>query len=322
MYKKTYSSKDVIMSLNLYERLKSFRKTSMLCGISKSTIHRWWGSLHCLRKRTKFQRKKTLRQSRFSNLKNSLQAMFSDNALKFYTLKQIRDAIKDTKPSISTIHRVLKTIKVSRRRFDTHKVCPRSAEEMKQRYLKFSEQIRNLQDDEIVCVDETYLCNIGNQSYGYFKKGMYPRTVNVPKRKKYSIIMAVSSTEVVSLHKQTKAFNKDTFNNFIIGNLLPLLSPKIKALIMDNVAFHKNNNLIKNLSNKGINCVFIPPYSPRCNPIEEVFSVLKRRFRTYDNDLDFEIKVDKSIQEMQLYKDIQCFYKHSRDHVSCHLSEL
>ena len=90
---------------------------------------------------------------------------------------------------------------------------------------------------------------------------------------------------------------------------------------MDNVAFHKNRQLQEELSNRGISCLFIPPYSPRCNPIEEVFSVMKRRFRKLDNNLTFESKVEKMIDDVKLYKDIVCYYNHTRKDVKCQISE-
>ena len=74
---------------------------------------------------------------------------------------------------------------------------------------------------------------------------------------------------------------------------------------MDNVAFHRNRELTNILLDKGISCIFIPP---RCNPIEEVFSVIKRRFRTYDYLSDFDDRISKIVEEIKLYKDILCFY--------------
>jgi hypothetical protein len=44
--------------MNIYHQVRSFRKAAQISGISKSTICRWWNSLHCLRKRQRLQRKK------------------------------------------------------------------------------------------------------------------------------------------------------------------------------------------------------------------------------------------------------------------------
>ena len=129
-------------SLNLYEKVKSFRKASSICRISKSTIHRWWTSLHC-KQRNIIPKTKTKRKSKFHKLKDSLQLMFSEKYLKFYSLKQIRESLNNIneKPSIATLHRYLKKTKISRRKFDTSKVCPRTQSEMNQRYLQFSDQL-------------------------------------------------------------------------------------------------------------------------------------------------------------------------------------
>lgn len=320
MYKKTYSSSDVIKSLNIYHKVRSFRKAAQISGVSKSTICRWWNSLHCLRKRQRLQRKKKNRKPKYKNLEESIKNLFSSDSLKFFTLQEVREKL-ETKPSLSTIHRVLKNSKISRRKFETTKVCLKSKEEIKERYRDFDEQLKKLQDNEIVCVDETYLCNIGNPSYGYFKKGKHPIINSVPKRKRYSIIVTISSSKVISIKKQDKPFTKETFNKYIIESVIPVLDPSVKALLMDNVAFHKNRQLQEELSNRGISCLFIPPYSPRCNPIEEVFSVMKRRFRKLDNNLTFESKVERIIDDVKLYKDIVCYYTHTRKDVKCQISE-
>ena len=44
---------------------------------------------------------------------------------------------------------------------------------------------------------------------------------------------------------------------------------------MDNVSFHKSKKIKKLVEDSGNHLLFIPPYSPDFNPIEEVFSKLK-----------------------------------------------
>jgi transposase len=54
---------------------------------------------------------------------------------------------------------------------------------------------------------------------------------------------------------------------------------------MDNVSFHKSQ-IIKNTSkDKNYNLLFIPPYTPECNPIENVFSVVKNSYRKRNTNL-------------------------------------
>lgn len=50
---------------------------------------------------------------------------------------------------------------------------------------------------------------------------------------------------------------------------------------MDNIAFHKNGNLIDKIQSNNTKILFIPPYSPEFNSIEYVFSSIKTKFRSF-----------------------------------------
>jgi transposase len=57
-----------------------------------------------------------------------------------------------------------------------------------------------------------------------------------------------------------------------------------KTIIADNVSFHKSKEVITYLKNNKANMIFIPPYSPEYNPIEFVFSEIKRKIRIINFD--------------------------------------
>ena len=48
-------------------------------------------------------------------------------------------------------------------------------------------------------------------------------------------------------------------------------------LVMDNVAFHKKEEIKLFLESIGVSIEFLPPYSPDLNPIEQVFSEVKSK---------------------------------------------
>jgi len=71
--------------------------------------------------------------------------------------------------------------------------------------------------------------------------------------------------------------------------LLPEL-PEKSVIIMDNAAFHRKNKLYMVAQDAGHELIFLPPYSPELNPIEQVWSWIKRRlkktllyFQNFDN---------------------------------------
>ncbi|MDQ2862168.1 MAG: IS630 family transposase [Bacteroidota bacterium] len=68
--------------------------------------------------------------------------------------------------------------------------------------------------------------------------------------------------------------NSDTFQIFL--NELSLQNPtEFKIMVLDNGAFHKANSLI---IPENIALIFLPPYSPKLNPAENVWAILKRKF--------------------------------------------
>src|SRR5215469_6939733 len=47
------------------------------------------------------------------------------------------------------------------------------------------------------------------------------------------------------------------------------------VLVMDNASIHHNEELVELIESGGAKVVFLPPYSPDFNPIEEAFSAIK-----------------------------------------------
>jgi transposase len=82
------------------------------------------------------------------------------------------------------------------------------------------------------------------------------------------------------------ALNGELFLKYVQQELAPQLRPG-DILIMDNLATHKIQGVVATLAAREARVVFLPPYSPDLNPIEQVFSKVKnelrrRRLRTCD----------------------------------------
>lgn len=70
------------------------------------------------------------------------------------------------------------------------------------------------------------------------------------------------------------ALNKPTFRYFMEELLLPRLE-RGTIVIMDNLRVHKNSFNMRKFHRKGISIIYLPPYSPDLNPIENMWSKLK-----------------------------------------------
>ena len=74
------------------------------------------------------------------------------------------------------------------------------------------------------------------------------------------------------------AMNQDTFEMYVDQVLLPELQPG-DVLVLDNLSAHKLPDLVARLACKGVEVLFLPPYSPDLNPIEKCWSKVKTALR-------------------------------------------
>ncbi len=72
--------------------------------------------------------------------------------------------------------------------------------------------------------------------------------------------------------------NGASFQLYVEQFLLPTLKPG-DFVIMDNLGSHKSDAVRTAIASVGARLLFLPPYSPDLNPIEQVFSKLKHLLR-------------------------------------------
>ena len=72
--------------------------------------------------------------------------------------------------------------------------------------------------------------------------------------------------------------NGDSFRTYVEQVLVPTLGPG-DIVVMDNLGSHKGRAVRAAIRAKGARLLFLPPYSPDLNPIEQVFAKLKHLLR-------------------------------------------
>ena len=75
--------------------------------------------------------------------------------------------------------------------------------------------------------------------------------------------------------------NGGWFRAWVEQALIPTLSPG-DVVILDNLGSHKGKAVRRAIREVGAHLLFLPPYSPDLNPIEQVFSKLKTLLRKAD----------------------------------------
>jgi transposase len=68
------------------------------------------------------------------------------------------------------------------------------------------------------------------------------------------------------------------FSKYVGQILCPALRPN-DIVIMDNLASHKNSEVAEHIKKCGAELLYLPPYSPDLNPIENMWSKVKQLLR-------------------------------------------
>jgi transposase len=74
------------------------------------------------------------------------------------------------------------------------------------------------------------------------------------------------------------ATTKAVFETYVERVLAPVLSPGW-IVVMDNLSSHKGSRIRELIEDRGCELMYLPPYSPDLNPIEEAFAKLKALLR-------------------------------------------
>jgi len=103
---------------------------------------------------------------------------------------------------------------------------------------------------------------------------------------RYSLLSTISINADMIPLVYSGTLNGDLFKKYIEQ----LVVPKLKArdiLVMDGLSVHKVKGISEMVEAVGANVVYLPPYSPDLNPIENVWSEIKadlkkEKSRTYE----------------------------------------
>lgn len=93
-----------------------------------------------------------------------------------------------------------------------------------------------------------------------------------------TFIAGLTSDELIAPWIIEGAMNGAAFDTYVETQLAPLLNPGT-VVILDNLSTHKSPRAADALKEQGCWFLFLPPYSPDLNPIEQAFSKLKAHLR-------------------------------------------
>ena len=134
---------------------------------------------------------------------------------------------------------------------------------------------------DVVYVDESgFHDNIRNE-WGWSPRG----EIIIGERKskpteKLNLIGGLINNEIIAPLAYASYTDTEIFNTWLEKCLIPVL-PKNCIIVMDNASFHKSEETRSIIKENGHQLLFLPPYSPDLNPIENYWAILKGKLKKF-----------------------------------------
>jgi len=251
----------------LYFLLASLRKTAYLLQVSHSTISRWVRSPI---------RKPYHRPSLKADLVvEIIKTTILNNP--FTTTRKLASMLATTlgiSLSKELVRVVIKEHGLSWKKAKFF-ATPTNHEQKVREFIATRDRFKT-EGKHFVSLDETGFGRFGRPVYGYAPKGVPLVRSKKPltKAKPTSVVAVIDSNGLVCKEAIIGAYQSTTFSTFL--KTLPL--PKNTVILLDNASIHRSL-IVKQVAeeNEWI-LLYVPPYSPWFNPIEEAFSIVKRHY--------------------------------------------
>jgi len=132
----------------------------------------------------------------------------------------------------------------------------------------------------LVFVDEMGTNISLSRLYGWAKKGERAYCSVPRNRGKNTTLLSSMSMEGMGPSLAVEgATNREIFETYVGRVLAPTMLRRGQLVDMDNLTAHKGERVRELIEQQGCQLLYLPPYSPDFNPIEEAFSKIKHLIR-------------------------------------------
>ncbi len=147
------------------------------------------------------------------------------------------------------------------------------------RWKKYQDRI---DPSRLVFIDETWTKTNMTRRHGRCRKGER-LFAKVPHGRWHTLtfLAALRHDRIDAPCVLDGPINGPSFQAYVEQFLVPTLRPG-DVVIMDNLGSHKGRQVRRAIRAAGAKLLFLPPYSPDLNPIEQVFAKLKTLLRKAD----------------------------------------
>jgi len=189
--------------------------------------------------------------------------------------------------SIGTMFNTLKKLDITRKK-KKYSDPKKNTVIVKAEKENYDDQLEKIEPEKRFYLDETSSCTNMSPAYGRSKRGQ-PAYDKKPTYSgdTVSSVAVLTKEGIKAQYTYFVSLTSLVFINYLSTFVLPLLNDG-QTLIMDNHPVHHAKIVHEYMDKNNINVLFLPPYSPELNPIEEAFSkikqfIKKQKARTIDN---------------------------------------
>lgn len=309
-----YSKEIIKSSINLYYKLKKdgiigkkrINYIEKTFNIHINTLYKWIDKYYNKNDDTfNFDTYKTI--FKYNNLKitNQIESFIisSIDINNNFNVKKIKKNIFDkfnVKLSKTSIYYVLHKNKFTYKKMNV-KNNPIDENKIKELKTNLKNNIDNLDNiNKLYSYDEMSIYLNSKPYKGWSLKGKecFIKTKNKTIfNKRFSIGMSINIDSDIDFTLTDKALNGNKFNTF-----MKKINKNNNAIFLDNASIHKNKQFKNDIENNKWNIIYNIPYHSHLNPIEYIFSLLRRELlnsnvETFNDIVNTVVKFKKNLNK-------------------------
>ena len=273
------------MIVNLYHQLKlnninGYKRINIIMNITNFKFH--INSLYNWIKNIQIKKRSFHNFKITNDIENFIIDKLTHN--QFITTKQIKFLIKQKFNVILSKTSIYSIYKKNKFSFKKCKIIsnPYSDDIQNKQILDVKNKLNSFNINNIISIDEMSITLNNKPYYGWSKcneRCVYFNKNRIVDNKRYSLLVASSNHKIINYSIVKGSFNTIKFTNFI-----KKIHNKNFIYFMDNAIIHKSKLFNQYVNQNNLNIIYNAPYHSEFNPIEYIFSLLRNKILSNDNN--------------------------------------